>query len=97
MAELSEVCSRGKGCGGCRRLDEPGGKDYLDPERHTTTREKCGKDDYPNFLPARLIDALEGNNDVKTRRALTLVYWKHLIECPQCLSLIHISEPTRPY
>lgn len=65
-------------------LNETGGKDYLDPERHTTTREKCGKDDYPNFLPARLIDALEGNNDVKTRRELTLVYWKHLIECPQC-------------
>jgi len=65
-------------------LNEPGGKDYLDPERHMTTREKCGDKDYPNFLQARLIDAIEGGNDVKPRKELTLVYWKHLIECPEC-------------
>ena len=65
-------------------VNEPGGKDYLDPERHMTTREKCGDKDYPNFLQARLIDAIEGGNDVKPRKELTLVYWKHLIECPEC-------------
>ena len=65
-------------------VNEPGGKDYLDPDRHMTTREKCGDKDYPNFLQAKLIDAIEGGNDVKPRKELTLVYWKHLIECPQC-------------
>lgn len=67
-------------------LNEPGGKDYLDPARHMTTREKCTDRDFPNFLPAKLIDALEGNNEVKPRKELSLVYWKHLIECPQCPS-----------
>ncbi|MGI5868396.1 MAG: type II secretion system protein [Kiritimatiellia bacterium] len=67
-------------------LHEPGGKDYFDPDHRLTTLEKCNEKDYPNFLPARVIDAIEGRNDVRARKELTLVYWVRLIECPQCPS-----------
>ncbi len=65
-------------------LNERSGKDYIDPAVHTTTREKCDEKDYPNFLVARLVDAIEGDHDVSARKELTLVYWKKLIECPEC-------------
>ena len=67
-------------------LNQRGGKDYIDPAIHMTTQDKCDADDYPNFLVARLIDVIEANNDLKSRKELQLVYWKDLIECPECPS-----------